>query len=291
MNTTSRFLTVLVVLATTSVAYADPSKEECLDAHSRGQDAKEQGKLSLARKLFLQCAQSSCPGLVQGDCSKFADDLSRLQPSITLVARDGQGADLPDTTVYIDDMLVATRLDDGRPHDVDPGKHIVKFTNGGRDQSVTVVIGSGEQGRPVIGTFGSPASAPASGSVRQAVLETPPAPRMVHPLGARALLYGGAALTVLGAAYATFEMTRIPSECSLGSHECSAAPGDPVFNTAHSAVIDADLGWVAAGVGLAAVVGGAIWYFKSGKLETQEHLAITPWFAPGTGGLAVGGSL
>src|ERR1700688_4967853 len=84
------------------------TKEECLDAHSRGQDAKEQNKLSLARKLFLSCAQPACPSLVQGDCARFADDLSRVQPSVSFVARDSAGADLPDTTVYVDDMLVAT---------------------------------------------------------------------------------------------------------------------------------------------------------------------------------------
>ena len=138
----------------------DLSKEECLDAHSNGQDAKEQGKISLARKLFLTCAQSSCPSLVQGDCARFADDLSRMQPTISFAARDSAGADLPDTTVYIDDVLVVTRLDDGKPHDVDPGKHVMKFTNGGHDQVVTVVIGAGEKGRTVVGTFEAPASRP-----------------------------------------------------------------------------------------------------------------------------------
>ena len=82
------WLVTTAVLAFSPIARADLSKEECLDAHSRGQDAKEQNKLSLARKLFLTCAQSSCPQVVQGDCARFADDLSRLQPSVTFIARD-----------------------------------------------------------------------------------------------------------------------------------------------------------------------------------------------------------
>src|SRR5580698_9801949 len=93
------------------------SKEECLDAHSRGQDAKDQNKLSLARKLFLTCAQAACPTLVQNDCARFADDLSRLQPTVTFVARDTTGADLPDTSVYVDGALIVTRID-GAPHDI-----------------------------------------------------------------------------------------------------------------------------------------------------------------------------
>ncbi|HWE28728.1 MAG TPA: hypothetical protein VHB97_12045, partial [Polyangia bacterium] len=164
---------ILAVLATSTAAYADLTKEQCVDAHSRGQDAKEAGHISLARKLFLQCAQSACPQIVQGDCARFADELNRLQPSVTLAARDSNGADLPDTTVYIDDVLVATRLDDGRPHDVDPGKHVFKFSNGGRDEVVTMVIGSGEQGRSVIAMFHAPQSANAApaagGSVHEAI--------------------------------------------------------------------------------------------------------------------------
>jgi len=57
---------------------AEPiSKDQCIDAHSRGQDAREQGKFSLARRLFLACEQPSCPPLVQSDCARFADDLTR----------------------------------------------------------------------------------------------------------------------------------------------------------------------------------------------------------------------
>src|SRR5678815_1525665 len=105
------------------VAVADPSKEECVDAHSRGQDAREQGKISLARKLFLTCAQNGCPAAVQGDCSRFADDHTSMQPTVVFVARDGNGNDLPATTVYNDGALIVTTLD-GKPHDIDPGNHV-----------------------------------------------------------------------------------------------------------------------------------------------------------------------
>jgi len=288
---------VLAVLATSSVAYADLTKEQCVDAHSRGQDAKEAGHLSLARKLFLQCAQSACPSIVQGDCARFADELNRLQPSVTLSARDGQGADLPDTTVYIDDVLVATRLDDGRPHDIDPGKHVFKFSNGGKDEIVTVVIGAGEQGRAVIATFGSAAApvGPAAGGTtalhaQAAVAE----PKMVHPFVPKLVMWGGAGLAVVGFAFGTFELTRIPSQCSLGDHVCLATPGDPVYNQAHSAVSNANIGWIVGGLGTAAFVGGLVWYIKTGHMVTPGEtgpVSVTPWFSGDGGGLAVSGSL
>src|SRR5512143_3357053 len=184
-------LVIAVVLAIATVSATasagDLTKEECLDAHSRGQDAKEQGKLSLARKLFLTCAQTSCPTLVQGDCARFADDLGRMQPTISFAARDANGADLPDTSVYVDGELVVTRID-GEPHDVDPGNHVVKFTNGGKDQVVTVVVGSGEKGRTVVGTFEGPdAPKPVPGHVSKAA-PAKPAAHTTHAPAAKYLL-------------------------------------------------------------------------------------------------------
>ena len=224
--------TLIAVLIALSVpAFAGPSKEECVEAHGKGQDAKESGKLSLAKKLFLTCAQPSCPQLVQGDCARFADELSRLQPTISLVARDTNGADLPDTTVYVDDVLVVTRLDDGRAHEIDPGKHVVKFTNAGRDRVVTVVIGAGEQGRTVSATFEAPQSArPARANLsltQDPAQPRPHSPKVTHPAGAKVLLYGGAIAAIGGIGLGVFELTRVPGNCSISTHQCAAPPGDP----------------------------------------------------------------
>ena len=282
----TRLLIILAVLAP-AIALAEPSKEECLDAHSRGQDAKEQGKLTLARKLFLSCAQSACPQLVSNDCARFADDLGRQQPSISLSARDGGGNDLPDTSVYVDDMLVTTRLDDGKPHDVDPGKHVIRFNNNGHDQTVTIVIGSGEQGRSVSATFGAKASSPTTAMPHAAQPETP---KTIHPSGSRALMIGGIAVTIVGGAFGAYELSRVPSQCSLSNNQCAAAPGDPVFGQAQSAVHDANIGWVVTGVGLAAAIGGTIWYFTGAHDPDKERIALTPWASPNSGGFAVGGA-
>ncbi|MEO8549336.1 MAG: hypothetical protein ABI678_05170 [Kofleriaceae bacterium] len=284
-------LFVIAMLVASSVASAgELSKEECVDAHGRGQDAKDQGKLTLARKLFLTCAQSSCPQLVSNDCARFADDLGRMQPSVSLSARDGSGNDLPDTTVYIDDALIATRLDDGRPHDVDPGKHVIKFTNGGHDQVVTIVIGAGEQGRAVNAVFG-PVKGTGPGAGSHTTAPTPEKPKDIHPTGSAALMIGGIAVTVAGAAFGTFELTRVPSQCSISTNQCAAAPGDQVFADAQSAVHLANIGWIVTGVGLAAAIGGTIWYVTGTKHpDAKEHFAIVPYASPEGGGFAVGGA-
>ncbi|MBS1119346.1 MAG: hypothetical protein H6Q90_1574 [Deltaproteobacteria bacterium] len=280
--------TLCAGLATTRVARADEvSKEVCVDAHSRGQDAKDQGKLSLARKLFMTCAQTSCPALVQGDCARFADDLTRLQPSLSFAARDSSGADLPDTSVYVDDVLVVTRLDDGKPHDVDPGKHVVKFSHDGKEKVLTIVVGTGDKGRAVTAKFASARLSDAGGTQGE---PSHRAPRPTHPLGAKVLIGTGTVLAVGGLGLGVLGITRLPSNCSISTHQCAAPPGDPSFDQAGRALQLTNMGLLATGVGVAAVVGGLIWYGKHGKATGEEKL-VAPWFTPSSAGLAFSGSL
>src|SRR5437879_4237529 len=88
---------------------AASSKDECIDAHGRGQDLREKGQLVRAKQLFLTCAQPMCPGLVQSDCSRFSEELGRIVPTVSFAARDAAAADLPMTTVYVDEVLFANR--------------------------------------------------------------------------------------------------------------------------------------------------------------------------------------
>ena len=285
----ARLAVTATVVALGGVAAADTiTKEQCLDAHSRGQDARDQGKISLARKLFLSCAQSACPPLVQGDCARFADDLGRLQSSLTFVARDAQGNDLPDTSVYLDDALLVTRLDDGRPHDVDPGKHTVRFSSGGKDQTVTVVVGTGEKGRSVVATFSAinpaapAARGPAAGAARAE-------PRTTHPTGATALVIGGGAAAAIGAALLVYGVHQVPAVCSISDAHCKAQPGDPVFGDASSAMQLADVGMVVGAAGVLAVAGGLYWYYTGATTERADDKVVSPLLTRDLAGIAVRG--
>lgn len=283
------FLISSAFMAPVAVA-DDAGKAACIESHSKGQDAKEQGKISLARKLFLSCAQSTCPTVVQGDCARFADDLTRMQPTVSFAARDASGADLPDTSVYVDDVLVATRLDDGRAYDVDPGKRVIKFFYGSKEQVQTVVVGAGEKGRTVSATFGSTATAaPRIPATTTASSETK-APTASHPTGAKVLIGVGAALTVGGATLGILGLSRVPASCSVSTHECAAPPGDPLFDEASKAVQLSNIGWVMAGVGVAAMAGGFVWYLGGEKSSRDEKL-VAPWVTPESAGIAVMGRL
>ena len=291
-----------ILLGTAGIAAADLSKDQCVDAHSRGQDARETGKLTLARKLFLTCAVPSCPTLVQGDCARYADDLGRVQPSITFAARDARGSDLPDTTVYVDDSLVATRLD-GEPYDVDPGKHVIRFQRGRDEQSITVVVNTGEKGRAVVAAFAAPVTAaPPTVITGSPTTTTQTSSATVltksstsHPVGAKVLLGVGGAALVAGTVIAVYGYTSLPAGCTLGDHQCTAPPGDPRFTDASDKVKIGNIGLVVGGVGLAAVVTGLVWYAKGAtthESSTQPGaVGLAPYVTPSGAGLVLSGHL
>ncbi|TMQ03407.1 MAG: hypothetical protein E6J90_35505 [Deltaproteobacteria bacterium] len=279
----------LAGLASGPTASADPlTREQCLDAHSRGQDARDEGKLSLARKLFLTCAQPACPALVQSDCARFTDDLTREQPSLTFVARDAQGADLPDTAVYVDDSLIATRLDDGRPHDVDPGRHTVRFSSGGKDQLVTLVVGAGEKGRVVTVVFSAINPAPPA-AMRAAAAPTPREPEVSHPRASRYLIVAGAAATLTGGVLGVLGVHAVPSSCSISTHHCAAAPNDGVFDQARSGMQLADVGIAVGAVGAVTLAGGLVWYYARATTERPGQVVI-PVVTRDGAGLALSGT-
>ncbi len=265
---------------------AASSKEECVDAHSRGQDLREKGQLTRARQMFMTCAQSACPGLIQADCARYGDDLDHAVPSVSFGARDGASTDLPNTSVYVDDQLLAMRLDDGKSYDLDPGKHTVRFVHDGRETSMNVVLNQGEKGRGLIAIFQDAGSSRSTTDFNAAFAQPKRSafPLVVAGLGAAAVVTGGVLLAI--------GLTKVPDSCSMSTRECTAPPGDPSFNDAHRGVSMANIG-VAVGIGGAvALAGGLIWYAAQPTKPRTESAAVKlvqPWTARGAGGVALGG--
>jgi hypothetical protein len=261
------------------------SREECLEAHGRGQDQRDSGRLTSAKQTFLSCAQSSCPPLVQADCARFGEELDRIVPTVSFAARDTLGGDLPDTIAYVDDQNVALRLDDGRSYDLDPGKHTIRFVHDGHETKVSIVLSQGEKGRNVIATFADGVVASSTPAPQPAVVKArrPLAPLLVAGIGAAAAITGGV-LVVVG-------VKDVPAACSIGTRECTAPPGDPSLDQAHRGVTLANFG-IGVGVGGAALLaGGAIWYFAQPARPPVEAASIfppiAPWIGTRSGGLSV----
>ena len=279
----------LLLVAPAALA-AQPTKEECVDAHGKGQDDRDAGKLVEAGKQFLLCADAACPDLVRNDCARFADEIERLQPTVTFAARDGAQRDLIDTSVYVDGALVASRLGDGSAHDIDPGRHTVRFVHAGQDKVVDLVVNQGEKGREILGTF---AAAPAPGAPPPA--PAPSTPEMKRPTGPLIVVGLGAAAAVAGGVLLGVGFARIPSVCSLSTHQCAAPPKDPVFDSAANAVTLVNLGAVIGGVGVLAFGGSLIGYFVQPRRPAGPSAAlvprITPWVGREGAGLSITGAL
>jgi hypothetical protein len=263
------------------------SKEECVEVHSRGQDLREKGQLTRARQLFLACAQSACPDLVQADCARFGDDLDHLVPSVAFAARDAKGLDLPDTNVYVDDVLVATRLDDGRSYELDPGRHAVRFVHEGKETLLGPILNQGEKGRTLVATFTDLGAAPDRGAAPAA---QPPQPaRSSSPLIVAGL---GAASVAAGATLIAIGAHRVPEGCSIASKECATPPGDPAIDAAHRGVSLANIGLGVGVTGAGLLVGGLVWYAvqpAAPPARTGRAPGVEPLVGSGVGGVLVSG--
>jgi hypothetical protein len=302
-----RFSAVMgsILLVASAASAAPPSKDECVDSFGKGQDAREAGQFSQAGKLFLSCAQAACPALVQSDCARLADEMAKLQPSVTFVARDGAQNDLPETLVFVDGAQVATRLGDGKAHEVDPGKHEVRFVHAGKEVTITVVVNQGEKGRGVVGVFPSP---PGAATPPQPLFELAPivkdpapapasdVPELKRSSGPLVLVGLGAAAMVAGGVLVGVGLSRVPASCSLATNECVAPPKDPVFAQASSGVSMANLGAVIGGAGGATFIGSLIWYFAqtphaAAPAASAASRSLLPWVGPQGAGLSLSGAL
>jgi hypothetical protein len=268
--------TVLLASAfvlTSGMSSAGP-KEECLDAHGRAQDHREKGQLKSAKKAFFACAQSQCPGIVQADCAKLGEEIERMLPTVSFGARDARGGDLPMTTVSIDGLQVATRLDDGKLYELDPGSHVIRFAHDGKEITQTVVMTPGEKGRFLAATFkGDGDPHPTTGAAPASVKEEPS--RSVLPLFFSGV---GASVIVLGGILVGVGLDQIPAQCSFSTRDCAAPPGDPAFAKAQSSVGLANAG-IGIGIGGALMLaGGIVWYLlqpKTKKMVETATLAFT----------------
>ncbi len=142
------FALVAVGILAAQVARAD-TKTECIAAADQAQQARDDGKYRAARDGFQSCSRSVCPKPVVASCTKWARDIAEGMPSVVLGAKDASGSDLTDVRVSFDDTPLTSTLD-GKPLDVDPGAHKLRFEReGSTPVEQNVVIKAGEKLRTI----------------------------------------------------------------------------------------------------------------------------------------------
>jgi hypothetical protein len=143
----------------TSAASAE-EKQTCIAATDKGQQAKLEGRLRVAREQFLICSRSECPALVRQDCAQWVTEVIAALPTVVVGARDWQGHDVLGVKVSVDGVVAQESLD-GKPIFVDPGVHTFRYESAGAQAPVEekVLIREGEKNRSLTVQFPPPAGA------------------------------------------------------------------------------------------------------------------------------------
>lgn len=290
-------LAPLAVLATLSLtlssapARAD-DKAACLDAASKGQSLRDQGKLVEAREQFRRCAAQGCPTMVVTDCGGWLSDVEKNIPTIVVTAKDGSGNDLVDVQVTVDGQPLLSKLT-GEALPMNPGAHTFHFaTAGGTSTDRQVLVKQGDKNQEVSAVLGAPAAAPppatpATPAVAPASPATPsPATSSGSGWKTAGWVLGGLGIVGIGVG-AVFGIVAMGDKSGAhcdANNFCDPGPLD----SGRSAATGADVGFIAGGALLAG--GIVVLLLAPSDSGTTGSLHVTPLVGSGVGGASLGGS-
>lgn len=251
-----------VLAATTTLLVAESAaraddREQCAAAADQAQQLRDEGKYRRAREQLLVCARDVCPAPIKRDCLDWLGQVEQTAPTVVFGAKDG-AKDLSDVKVYVDGAAVTDRLD-GKPVQMDLGKHTVKFEYQGQTREEDVIIGAGQKNRNVTVTFGA---TPAQGAV-------PPGSPPSSDTGKEgsivpALVVGGIGVVALGS-FAIFGLGG-KSDVSDLEKTCKPRCAESDVDKARTKLIIAD---ISLGVGVVALGVATYLFFTRPKVEAD----------------------
>jgi hypothetical protein len=287
-----------------TAAAADLTKDQCVDANTRAQDLRRDGKLAAAGEQLRACAATSCPAMVRDDCARRLDEIDRAQPSFVFDVKDAAGADVIAVKIGVDGQPLVDHLD-GKPLKVDPGIHVFSFEVAGHAPvSRQMLVKEGEAGRHerivVEDEAAEPTTGLASSALAQPETSTAPSPSSSGLGTQRAvgLVLGGAGVAGLGVGtvfglFASGAWSKAESACGpTGVKACASTGVTEANSDRRAAVTDgtaATIGFIAGGV---LVATGAVLFFTGGHHEggAGTGAAVTAILAPGQAGIVVSGA-
>jgi hypothetical protein len=124
-------------------------KTACTVAADEGQDLRDAHKPLEALQQFRICAATTCPKVVQDDCTRWLEVTGADVPSVVVTAKSDAGVDLVDVTVSVDGQPFAAKLN-GESLSLDPGAHAFHFeAKGSASLDREVVVAEGERNQQV----------------------------------------------------------------------------------------------------------------------------------------------
>jgi hypothetical protein len=227
------------LLSVETAARAD-DREQCASAADQAQQLRDEGKYRRAREQLLLCARDVCPAPIKRDCLEWLSQVESTAPTVVFGAKDAT-KDLSDVKVYVDGAAVTDRLD-GKPVQMDLGKHTVKFEYQGQTKEEEVIIGAGQKNRNVTVTFGAAAVAPTG--------PTPPPGGETSKEGSivPALVVGGIGVLAIG----SFAIFGLGGKSDVSNLESTCKPhcAESDVDKARTKLIIAD---ISLGVGIVAL--------------------------------------
>lgn len=272
------------LLLAQTVASADPTKVDCVEAADRAQSLQRQSKLLEARAALRICVAPTCPVLVQHDCVQWLNQADRSQPTIAFSVKDGAGGDRLEVQVSIDGQ--PSQALGGGALEVDPGEHSFAFSVTGQPTvTKNFVIVESERGRREVIVLGSPGATIPTGPVAPA-----PSPQQGYGtqriVGIASMGVGGAALAI-GAAFGALTLSNISdqkTDCPTAGSKC-ILPAEAA--SAHStAITDGAISTTAFIAGGVLVATGVVLFLTGAKPDASPPRTA---LVPGVG--AHGGSL
>jgi hypothetical protein len=280
------------------------TKEECIEANTKSQDLRSEGKLAEAGEQLRRCVNPACPRLVRNDCTRRLDDLEKAQPSLVFDVKDAKEGDVIDVHVSVDGQPLVDHLD-GSPLKVDPGAHVFTFEVAGQPSVVDkMLIREGETGRhervvfenlnkpPPAASAPSAGPAPASGDGSDSSSAPSPSSRggTQRTVG---LVVGGVGVAGLAAGTVFWLLgssawNNAKQACGGNPSACTdVASGNSYHNTATTDATVATVGFIAGG---ALVAAGAV-LFLTGRHErsTAATVVVSPSVGPQWAGIALKG--
>jgi hypothetical protein len=117
------FAFAVAITSSHSVLAADGAaqKKACVDAATRGQIQRDDGKLGAASEAFAACADSACPPAVRQSCSEWLADVQTRRPSVVVELPPAKAG--ADAKLFVDEQ--ASNF--GKSIPLDPGAHVARI--------------------------------------------------------------------------------------------------------------------------------------------------------------------
>lgn len=224
-----------------------PDKQTCVDAATRAQIQRDDGKLRSAVEAFKVCSASSCPLAVKKSCAEWLEETQRKIPSVTIRSEDKGATGL--TIDGSDAPLDAPQL-------LDPGRHTVRVDYDGNRKPFQRDIALQPSEMKTI--------------LARAPVDPPlPPPTVSRPIPVPVFVLGG--VFVLGvASWATFGLMA-KSDTDRLEAECAPACKEQDRDSAYTKALVAD---ISLGVGVLAAAGAAYFFITRPTKTTPPSTSI-----------------